>query len=283
MKCKYRTISLALFLVTTSSWAADQVSPPNSLVVADNGNVGIGVENPTDVLHVQRDDNTAKVRVAETAASTKQVLFELAHAGFPQFNFLDTGAGNTWSFRLSSRGGSAFEITKTGTGGAELFVDQAGNLEIRGTLTESSSRAVKEGFLPVDAESVLFKLKDMKIGTWQYTSDTTESRHIGPVAEDFYEMYGLGADNKHIAPKDLAGVALVSAQALYLENQDLQFQVNELKVQLAKESRSRIELAKSVESLGLLEERVNQLMRTIEVMSSRSGMGGSEQFAMIQE
>ena len=39
-------------------------------------------------------------------------------------------------------------------------------------------------------------------------------QHFGPVAEDFYERWQLGLDEKHISPNDMAGVALAATQAL---------------------------------------------------------------------
>jgi hypothetical protein len=39
--------------------------------------------------------------------------------------------------------------------------------------------------------------------------------HLGPTAQAFHEAFGLGADDKHLAPKDLAGVALVGVKELH--------------------------------------------------------------------
>jgi hypothetical protein len=40
-------------------------------------------------------------------------------------------------------------------------------------------------------------------------------RHLGPTAQDFYEVFGLGDDDKYISTVDADGVALAAIQALY--------------------------------------------------------------------
>ena len=38
--------------------------------------------------------------------------------------------------------------------------------------------------------------------------------HLGPMAQDFSAAFGLGEDDRHIAPLDAAGVSLAAVQAL---------------------------------------------------------------------
>ena len=99
-----------------------------------------------------------------------------------------------------------------------------GDLIIVGTLTEGSSREVKDNFTAVDGRQVLASLEELPIGTWNYKTGTPKDRHIGPVAEDFHAAFGLGADDRHIAPKDVAGVALaaIKAQQAMIREKDAQ-------------------------------------------------------------
>lgn len=198
------------------------------VAVDSSGNLGVGTETPNNSsVHILRGDNTARLRVEETSTSTVQRLFELVHAGFPQFNFSDTSTGDQWAFRLSGRNGSAFEATKIGTGGAEFFVDENGDGEFRGAVTATafntvSSRDAKQSFTPVDNSSVLSTLASIPLSTWQYKTQGSEGpRHIGPMAEDFHAAFGFGKDDRHISPTDMAGVALASAQELNRQNQEL--------------------------------------------------------------
>ena len=40
------------------------------------------------------------------------------------------------------------------------------------------------------------------------------TRHIGPMAQDFYSAFNIGTDDKHIALIDEGGVALAAIQGL---------------------------------------------------------------------
>jgi hypothetical protein len=84
----------------------------------------------------------------------------------------------------------------------------------------------------------------LPISEWRYKSHT-DARHIGPVAQDFYEAFGLGRDDKHITSVDADGVALAAIKGLNekLEQQarekdqriaDLEKQMGELKEMLSR-------------------------------------------------
>jgi len=60
-----------------------------------------------------------------------------------------------------------------------LVLDNNGNLEIGGLLTEASSRLLKENFAAVDAQGVLGRVVAMPITTWNYKSDDPAFRHMG--------------------------------------------------------------------------------------------------------
>jgi hypothetical protein len=73
----------------------------------------------------------------------------------------------------------------------------------------------------------------MPISSWNFTADEAETRHIGPVAQDFYAAFGLGADDKHIAPLDANGVALAGVKELNTLVQEQETQIAELEARLA--------------------------------------------------
>ncbi len=114
-----------------------------------------------------------------------------------------------------------------------LLLDANGNLELGGLLTEASSVLLKEGFVAVDGDDVLARLAAIPITTWNYKTDDPSVRHIGPMAQDFYAAFGLGADDRHIAPLDANGVALAALQALHLQNQTQATRINDLETQNA--------------------------------------------------
>ncbi|MBN1814560.1 MAG: hypothetical protein JXA14_22160, partial [Anaerolineae bacterium] len=54
----------------------------------------------------------------------------------------------------------------------------------------------------------------------------------GPMAQDFYAAYGLGADDKHISTTDADGVALVAIKELNAQNKALEAENAELEARL---------------------------------------------------
>ena len=72
---------------------------------------------------------------------------------------------------------------------------------------------LKENFTPVEVQQVLETLMTLPLSTWNYKTDAASVRHMGPMAQDFYAAFGLGADDAHLAPLDVNGVALAAVQA----------------------------------------------------------------------
>ena len=75
-----------------------------------------------------------------------------------------------------------------------------------------SARAEKTGVEPVDPQRVLERVRSLSVSTWRY-EDGEDDRHMGPMAGDFHEAFGLGEDD-HIAAVDGTGVALAAIQGL---------------------------------------------------------------------
>jgi trimeric autotransporter adhesin len=112
------------------------------------------------------------------------------------------------------RGGSHVNTANSpGTGGTELMRLNSGGLRVNGTFVSASDRNLKENFLPVDPRDVLEKVTALPITAWNYKEDRS-SRHVGPMAQDFYAAFGVGPDDKHIATVDADGVALAAIQGL---------------------------------------------------------------------
>jgi len=86
-------------------------------------------------------------------------------------------------------------------------------LYVNGTFVSSSDRNIKENFKPVDPRAVLDKVAALPVSEWNYKADTG-SRHLGPMAQDFYAAFGIGPDDKHITTVDEGGVALAAIQGL---------------------------------------------------------------------
>ncbi|MBD8526961.1 tail fiber domain-containing protein [Pseudomarimonas arenosa] len=86
-------------------------------------------------------------------------------------------------------------------------------LSTGGTWTNSSARATKTGFEPIDAGHVLDQLLSLPVTRWHYRHAPGEGAHLGPMAEDFHQRFGLG-DATSISTVDAAGVAFLAIQGL---------------------------------------------------------------------
>ncbi len=95
-----------------------------------------------------------------------------------------------------------------------------------------SDRNSKEKVVKVDSREVLEKLTGIEIATWQYKGVETPVRHMGPMAQDFYTAYRLGADDKGISTLDTDGVALAAIQGLYDVVKEKEARIAELESRL---------------------------------------------------
>ena len=77
-----------------------------------------------------------------------------------------------------------------------------------------SDRNVKYGFKTTNSKRILEQLTRLPISTWTYKNEPPSVRHIGPMAQDFKAVFGVGANERFISPLDAAGVALISIQDL---------------------------------------------------------------------
>lgn len=204
-------------------------APNDSLRVASDGNVGIGVNSPSEKLHVGASDGSAALLVQETAASNQQRLLTLQHEGAPLFVLEDTAQSTSWTFRTGGTVGTASEgfiISKIGTGNPEMLVRANGDLQIQGTLTELSSRDRKMNIETPAYASILDKVDRLDVPQWSYIN-SPGSVHIGPIAQDFHSLFGYGLNDETISPRNIAGVALAAVKALRAENNELKRQLSD--------------------------------------------------------
>jgi len=114
------------------------------------------------------------------------------------------------------------EMTFRSTGGARIFTNKSLTSGVTiaagaSAWVTASDSALKENIEPVDGEEILNKIRQLPISEWNYLSQDESIRHIGPMAQDFHRLFGLGADDKHISTLDPDGVALAAIKALTLK------------------------------------------------------------------
>lgn len=90
------------------------------------------------------------------------------------------------------------------------------------SFTPTSDRNAKENFSPVDTREILDKVAELPLSIWNFKGDDADTRHLGPMAQDFHATFGLGDTDTGIATVDLDGVALAAIQGLnsYSQEQD---------------------------------------------------------------
>jgi hypothetical protein len=156
------------------------------------------------------------------------------------------GALNGFSW---SKGGTHNDSPQNPGGGTVMMKLDGGGLTVNGTFVSSSDRNVKQDFADVNSRAVLEKVAQMPIQTWAYKNDPG-TKHLGPVAQDFYAAFAVGPDDKHITTVDESGVALAAIQGL---NQMLAEQAAALKhkdSEIQELQRAVAELQKSVRNIN---------------------------------
>ena len=84
-----------------------------------------------------------------------------------------------------------------------------------------SSRELKQENAPVDPEAMLEAVREMPVESWRYVDGfQDEATHIGPYAEDFQRLIGVG-DGITINFIDALGVAFATIKALDAQLQEL--------------------------------------------------------------
>lgn len=224
-------------------------APTSSIDISADGDVGIGTASPSNKLHVLSTGATStdgKVLIQNSSSTTTaREGLEINNNGQALFILKDTSQTPRWAIGTL---GATWVIDNQANPGTELTLASNGNLTILGTLTENSSREVKENFESLDPKTVLARLSETPVVLWSYKNDA--ARHIGPVAEDFYKAFGVGASNKGIAPGDKAGVALAAVQGLKQVVDEKNAQIGELQKRNAELEKRLADLEALVSSLA---------------------------------
>jgi hypothetical protein len=131
-----------------------------------------------------------------------------------QGSLLSTGPNQ---FMVRAEGGFWFGSSGTAPpipAGRLIQTSTGAYLTSGGAWSNASSRTLKEAFATVDPGSILEALVSLPISTWRYRASAIEGRHLGPIAEDFADRFGLGNGNDSISTVDASGVALAAIQGL---------------------------------------------------------------------
>lgn len=203
------------------AWADSQninfvTSGPDQFIVRAQGGVGINAAPLAANVEMMIQANASGSETSniwlKQRSSNRGILFSAGDgtgandSGF----YIDHYNGGTPVRRMSlANDGSVFirsNTTGTNTGVAMAPGD--------GAFTSLSDRNAKTAIAPVDARSILERVVQMPISTWQYKAQPGDVRHIGPMAQDFMAAFAVGGTDKGINTIDADGVALAAIQGL---------------------------------------------------------------------
>ncbi len=139
---------------------------------------------------------------------------------------------------MASDGSTTLTSNSGGTAGVTL---PAGG----GSWNNLSDRNVKTNFAAVNPRAILRGVLNLPISTWNYKSQATSVRHIGPMAQDFFAAFKVGDSDRTIATIDPDGVAFAAIQGLHEELKDRDAQINGLQQQL-RQQQDQIESLKKL-------------------------------------
>ena len=101
-----------------------------------------------------------------------------------------------------------------------------------GVWTNASDRNIKTNFDELDRKDILQRIMKLPITRWNYTKENYNNTHIGPTAQDFYQLFQTGDNDKTISTINPAGVALIGVQQLKNEVEELKKEIEVLKTML---------------------------------------------------
>ena len=218
-------------------------APTSSIDIATDGDVGFGTASPDATIHA-----IGSVLIADTdSGNAGNELLEL-EASADNTGRLRFNDGDEWNF--GGGAGNTFFMSDLGDADVEVLVDGSGDMTIGGTLTENSDVNKKENFSAIDPQEILSKVVALPITTWNYKDNPPKIRHLGPMAQDFFGAFGLGATDTGISTRNVAGVALGAIQGLNAEIETLEAQNAALEAQNADLAARLAALEAMVQSLA---------------------------------
>lgn len=137
---------------------------------------------------------------------------------------------------------SGATVSNWGQSNAVISTSTGAYLGTDGLWHDASDVNRKHLFANVSGEDVLTRLRALPVRSWSYRVDPDHVRHVGPTAQDFRAVFGLGSDSTTIAPIDEAGIALASVKALDARTLDQHARIDALERENAAVRRENAEL-----------------------------------------
>lgn len=226
-----------------------------SEIVQDIGN-GLVIGTQTDKPIILGTNNTNRLHITPTGdvgigTSSPGRSLDVARSGAVDVGFYNSSATHAgggaatparWFFQVDNDPNRTFKISREGGGGPVLTVDKKQDangptFKVDGSVQATnvvytSSRSSKEDFKALEPQDVLARVAKLPISEWSFKEGPEQVRHIGPMAEDFHDAFGLSPDAGTISVTDTSGVALAAIQGLLQRIEELEKRNTELAEQL---------------------------------------------------
>jgi len=232
-------------------------STATSLILADaSGSLLDGFIAPSYAAAPPPTTVDIYVNIVDGIASAQVLFLNISLGVFNRFYFtgsgIEVGAASATALTLQNVGACAVEnasatiridnvtgtangtVTYNGTSGPRSVdfnlgpggspITNPGDCSIIGP----SDRNLKSNFAAVDSQAILERVAKLQIESWNYNFQGEGIRHIGPMAQDFYQTFNVGEDDRHINMVDANGVVLAAIQALYGKVQEKDRQIEAL-------------------------------------------------------
>jgi len=208
---------------TVSGGYADSATAYAAAVGGGYGNIASGQYSTVTGGHW----NTASGHYSFAAGRRAKAIHDGAFVWADNTN-ADFTSGAHGQFNVRASGGTRIFSNSGLTAGVTLSAGAS-------SWSSVSDSTLKRNIRPVDGDDILEKISKLPISRWSYKAQDESIEHIGPMAQDFYEAFGLGEDERYISTIDPSGVALAGVkellkkiEALEQRNAELERRITEL-------------------------------------------------------
>lgn len=206
----------------------------NAFVVSKNGTVTISTDTAAYSLKVYNSDNESFTYgiysiVNGNGGTTHYGVYGSANGAnnnYGIYGYTPTSAGYAGYFN-----GNVKIVHSLGIGVDPNYpIHVSGGAYCNGTnWVNASDASLKENILPIKSCEILDKIERLPIYQWNYKNESEKVKHIGPVAQDFHAVFGVGNDDKSISTIDPAGISLAGIQELIRQNREMKEEIEQLK------------------------------------------------------
>ncbi len=170
---------------------------------------------------------------------------------------------STTSPRLTSTADNQFLVRAAGGTWFYSAADLSAGVNLPaggGAWTSVSDSTKKENFQDVDYAEVLAKLDQLEVTEWNYKTQNDDVRHIGPMAQDFYALFGYGESDTTITTIDIDGVNMAALKGLIEKAESLEKRNQEFEALQAKYDQLKAEKVDLIRRLDEIEATVSKIL-----------------------